>query len=143
MFVGEYRLIIDDKGRVTLPSKYRRELEEGIVITRGFDGCLSIYPKDEFEKLAETIKTLSANTADARNYKRYWYGRANDVTPDKQGRVVIPPLLRQFANLEPEVVVVGLDNHMEVWNANAWDEFQIQLERTGAEIAEGFGNLVI
>jgi MraZ protein len=143
MFLGEFRLTIDDKGRLTLPAKYRSDLVRGIVVTRGLDGCLRIYSAERWEDIAQVAGQLSSNQRDDRDYARYLFGNAHDLTPDRQGRIVVPANLRQYANLESEVVVIGLNNYFEIWNARTWDEVQRRIEQQGEEIAERLGPLLV
>jgi MraZ protein len=144
MFLGDFRLTIDDKGRLTLPAKYRSDLARGVVITRGLDGCLRLYPVEHWQKIARQAEQLSSNQRDSRDYARYLFAGAHDLNPDKQDRILVPTSLRQYANLESEVVMIGLNNHFEIWNARKWDEkVRLQIEQHGEEIAERLGNLPI
>ena len=133
MLIGEYRPSIDPKGRISFPSKLREELGESFVITKGLDDCLSVYCMDEWNKLVEKVAALPA--AKARNIQRFIFASAANVEPDKQGRVLIPQALRNHADISNgEVVVVGLSNHAEIWNAEKWDK--INAEMTNETLAE-------
>ena len=126
MLIGEYRPSIDQKGRVSFPSKLRDELGESFIITKGLDNCLSVYCMEEWNKLVEKVSALPA--AKARNIQRFIFASAANVEPDKQGRVLIPQTLRGHAGLGTgEVVVVGLSNHAEIWNAEKWDEINANI----------------
>lgn len=126
MLIGEYRPSIDQKGRVSFPSKLREELGESFIITKGLDNCLSVYCMEEWNKLVEKVSALPA--AKARNIQRFIFASAANVEPDKQGRVLIPQTLRSHAGLGTgEVVVVGLSNHAEIWNAEKWDEINAEI----------------
>jgi MraZ protein len=116
MFVGTFEHTIDDKGRLTLPAKWRTELAGGVFITRGADKCLYILPKAKFEAIASEIDGQGLERADARAWSRHIAGMATDADPDKQGRVIIPTNLREFAGLDGDVVVVGVLSRIEVWD---------------------------
>jgi MraZ protein len=131
VFLGEFVHILDSKGRLTIPAKFRAGLDTGLVITRGIDRCLAVFPISEWEQLAEQVSDLPMTDRRARAFRRLLFANASDVFPDKQGRVLIPPRLREYANLDGEVVVAGLNTYIEVWNNTAWDEEREQVE--GAE----------
>src|SRR5512135_1328808 len=108
MFFGSHQHTIDDKGRLTLPAKWRSELAGGVVVTRGLDDCLFVFPKEKFEAVARDMDLRGIELADARSWARYFLGMAADAETDKQGRVLIPQNLRDFAKLDGEVMVVGV-----------------------------------
>jgi MraZ protein len=141
VFLGEYVHILDSKGRLTIPAKFRAGLDTGLVITRGIDRCLAVYPLAEWKQLAEQVSDLPVTNRLARNFRRLLFANASDVVPDKQGRVLIPPRLREYANLDGEVVVTGLDTYVEVWSSEAWDEVREQVEGVEVDIDgwEGLG----
>ncbi len=128
MFLGEYTHTIDDKGRLTVPAKFRGELAAGMVVTRGFDNNLMVYPLSEWEKLAEEILARPLAEARMREFRRRVFSGAVDVEPDRQGRILIPPYLREFAHIEGEVVVVGMFNYIEVWSTAEWLAVREQIE---------------
>ncbi len=133
MLIGEYRPSIDPKGRISFPSKLREALGESFVITKGLDDCLSVYRMEEWNKLVEKVSALPA--AKARYIQRFIFAGAADVEPDKQGRVLIPQTLRDHAQLGGgEVVVVGLSDHAEIWNAEKWDKSNAEI--TSEMVAE-------
>lgn len=136
MFIGEYHNKIDDKGRLAVPAKFREDLTGGAVVTRGLDGCLFVYTKSEWAKLAERLTTLPLTAANARAFARHMLAGAMDVEIDKQGRFVLPGYLRQFAKINSEVVVAGLFNRLELWDKTAWTEYQVKTEAASTEIAE-------
>lgn len=123
---GEYSCVLDVKGRITFPAKLREELGETFMITKGLDGCLFVYPMEEWSVLEEKIKGLPMSKS--RNLQRFFFAGASDVTPDKQGRVLIPANLRGYAHLEKEIVVVGTSVRAEIWNKEMWEELQSQLD---------------
>lgn len=120
MFLGEFVHTIDDKGRLTIPARFRAELATGLVITRGLDRCLAIYPLAEWEQLAHRVKSLPMTDRYARAFRRLVFANASDAAPDKQGRVVIPPNLRDEFGLASEVVVTGLIDYIEIWAPEEW-----------------------
>ena len=136
MFLGEFVHTLDAKGRLTVPARFRDDLSPGFIITRGLDRCLVIYPLDEWQKLAERVSALPMTDRHARAFRRLVFANAADVSPDKQGRVVIPPRLREYAELEGEVVVTGLNTYIELWSPDAWDRERQKVEGYEADIEE-------
>ncbi len=143
MFLGEYEHTIDDKGRITIPARFRPELAPGLVVTRGLDGCLFVYPTEEWAQLAERINALPLTQRDARTFTRLMYSGAAHAEPDRQGRVLIPQYLREFAGIEAESVVIGLYSRIEIWNPDRWREVRRKAEEEGDAIAEQLANLGI
>ena len=143
MFIGEYSHNIDQKGRLAIPVKFRSKLSDGAVITRGLDNCLFIYALDEWEKLAEKLSNLPIGQANARSFARMMLAGAMDVTVDRQGRVIIPTYLREFAGIKGATVVAGLFNRLEVWNETAWKEYKEKAESQSTDIAEKMGEMGI
>lgn len=142
MFLGEYSHTLDDKGRLTLPARWREELAEGIVITRGLDPCLLIFPASRFENIARTMDRLGYNKSDARALSRYLFAKAIDDTPDKQGRVIIPTSLREFAGINGDALIVGVNNWIEVWNAHRYNDANSRLESNVGEASERMGDVL-
>ncbi len=136
MFLGEFAHTVDDKGRLTVPAKFRAELESGLVVTRGIDRCLAIYPLEEWNRLAERVSGLPMTDRRARAFRRLVFANASDAAPDKQGRVLIPPGLREYAGIDGDVVVTGLNTYIEVWNTDAWDEERERVEGDDEGIEE-------
>jgi MraZ protein len=128
MFLGEFVHTLDDRGRVTLPAKFRAELARGVVITRGLDRCLFLFPMDQWIPLAERISALSLGKSSARTLRRLLFSGANDVIPDRQGRILIPTYLREYANIDSQVVIAGLNTYIEIWNAEVWNQVRAQAE---------------
>jgi MraZ protein len=143
MFLGRFEHTIDDKGRLTIPAKYRSSLSDGVVVTRGLDRCLYIYPQSEWEQLAEKTKRLPLTKTDARELVRFLFSVASDCTPDHQGRVPIPGYLREYAGLQDKVIVAGSQNHLEVWNPETWRADNSKLEQDPVTFAEKLGDLGI
>jgi MraZ protein len=136
MFLGEFVHTIDEKGRLTIPAKFRADLASGLVVTRGIDRCLAIYPLEEWERLAERVSALPMTDRRARAFRRLVFANASDAVPDKQGRMLIPPRLREYASLDGEAVVTGLDTYIEVWNLDAWAGERERVEGDDADIEE-------
>ncbi len=143
MFLGEYLHNIDSKGRLTLPAKFRGELAKGVVVTRGLDGCLFVHPVDEWQELAKKINSLPLTRKDARTLARLIYSGASDCSPDKQGRILLPSYLREFAGVDGETVIIGLHNRLEIWNPQRWERVRREVEEEGDIIAEKLAELGI
>lgn len=139
MFIGEHNHNIDEKGRLQMPARFRASFAEGAVVTRGLDGCLFIYTNSEWQKLAEKLMNLPLSQSDARKFARLMLAGAVDVELDKQGRLVVPAYLRQFAGLGSNVVVAGLYNRLEVWDSKKWKVQQEEAEKKSDEIADALG----
>ena len=135
MFLGTHTPKLDDKGRLILPAKYRDELAEGLVITRFQERCLAIWPVATFAELVQGVRGASSSQQ-VRDYQRMLASGASDETPDKQGRITIPPHLRAYAALEKDCVVVGAINRVEVWDAAAWERYSAEKESAYAEMDE-------
>ena len=136
MFLGTHTPKLDEKGRLILPAKYRDELADGLVITRFQERCLAIWPIKTFVEVTHTVRNASSSQQQVRDYQRMLASGASDETPDKQGRVTIPPHLRAYAGLETRCVVVGAIDRVEVWNATAWEEYAAEKESAFADLNE-------
>ncbi len=143
MFIGEYNHTIDQKGRMAVPVKMRAKLSDGAIVTRGVDNCLFIYPKVEWEKLAQKLSTLPITDAKARAFSRMMLAGAMEIDFDKLGRVLLPGYLREYASLEKQAVVAGLYNRIEIWNEKAWKEFKNKSQNDTTEITEHLAGLGI
>lgn len=122
MFMGEYNHTIDAKGRLIIPSRLREALGEEFVVTKGLDGCLFAYPKEEWAVFEEKLGALPLTNSNARKFSRFFLAGAAMAELDKQGRILIPPVLREFAELEKEVVLVGVSKRVEIWSRERWEE---------------------
>lgn len=120
MFLGEYTHALDARGRIIVPARFRSELETGLVVTRGYDPCLVIYPLDGWTALASKVAQASAASRNARSYGRLVFGGAYEATLDSMGRVLIPAFLREYAGIEGEAVVVGVNTYLEIWHPGKW-----------------------
>ena len=123
MFLGTHHPRLDDKGRVILPSRYRRELAAGLVLTKGQERCLVVWPKEEFDNEALEMRAPTRTTPEERRISRVFFASALDEDLDSQGRMSIPPALREYAGLTRELAVVGADNKIEIWDAQAWNDY--------------------
>lgn len=135
MFMGEYHQKIDDKGRLTIPSKLRYELGESFIVTRGLDNCLFIYPKEEWNQVISKYKELP-NTKDARNFMRFFLSGATEVNFDKQGRINIPMPLIKYSDLLKDCIVIGVNERLEIWSKENWDSFIENNEENLSDIAD-------
>jgi len=140
MFYGEYTHIIDRKGRIILPAKFRQIVKErGIkrfYLTRGLDRCLFLFPEDEWRAQEEKFKVLSFTHQEARRFTRLYFSGAQEVIPDSQGRILIPQYLKDFAELRKEIVIIGVSNRIEVWSKTLWKEFYESSRSDFEETAE-------
>ncbi|MDD3368069.1 MAG: division/cell wall cluster transcriptional repressor MraZ [Lachnospiraceae bacterium] len=121
MFMGEYNHTIDTKGRVIIPAKFREALGDSFVVTKGIDDCLIAYDKNEWNVFEENLKKLPTIQKNNRKFVRFFLAGAAEVEVDKQGRILVPPVLRDFAGLEKDVVLVGVANKVEIWSKERWD----------------------
>lgn len=135
-FIGEYTHSVDDKGRLVLPTKFRRQLADGGVVTRGFDGCLFLFTKKDWQDLIKKLRTLPLSGRVARDFNRFLVAPAMEVKPDRQGRILFPAYLRMDANLKTSVVVAGVINRIEIWNSQAWKEYRTKVNKQADDIAE-------
>jgi MraZ protein len=135
VFLGTHTPRLDDKGRLFLPAKYRDELAGGVVITKGQgqERCLYVFPKDEFARFAESLRTQSETTQAIRDRSRVFFASASDELPDRQGRIIVPAALRTYAGLEHDCVVIGANTRLEIWDAPTWLAYQTAQEATSAE----------
>ena len=136
MFMGEYQHQLDTKGRMIVPSKFRYDLNERIIITRGLDKCLFGYTLEEWARIEEKLKTLPITKKDARKFMRMFFSGAIEVELDKQGRINIPQNLRSYANLSKECTVIGVSNRIEIWDRSTWNDFYDESEDNFEDIAE-------
>ncbi len=136
MFIVEYAHNLDEKGRLAVPKKFRSDLVKGAVVTRGLDNCLFLYTKKEWEKLAEKLANLPFAQANTRAFARLMLAGAMDAPIDKQGRIILPEYLRQFAGVGKEVIVAGLYNRLEIWDSAKWIEYKKKTEAESTSIAE-------
>ncbi len=136
MFLGTFTPKLDEKGRLILPAKFREELAEGLVITRGQERCLYVFSGAEFARMHERLREAPITSKQGRDYLRVFLSGAHDETPDKQGRVTVPPALRDYAGLDRDLAVIGAGSRAEIWDAAAWQRYLEQQESAFADIEE-------
>lgn len=136
MFLGTHSPRLDDKGRLILPAKFRDQLAPGLVVTKGQERCLYVFPQRDFEELHEQLRRAPVTSKQARDYARVLLAGAFDQLPDKQGRITLPPALRSYAGLDRDVVVIGAGTRIEVWDAGAWEAYLAEQEPAFASTAE-------
>ncbi|MBO1268515.1 division/cell wall cluster transcriptional repressor MraZ [Arthrobacter cavernae] len=133
MFLGTHSPRLDEKGRIILPAKFREELAEGLVLTRGQERCIYVFSQREFERIHESMREAPISSKQARDYIRVFLSGASDEVPDKQGRVTIPLALRSYAGLGRELAVIGAGTRAEIWDAQAWEEYLAEKEAAFSE----------
>lgn len=141
MLMGEFNHSVDAKGRVIIPAKLREQLGEMFVVTKGLDGCLYGYPMNEWRKFEEKLGTLPLTNKDARQFVRFFLAGATESEVDKQGRVLIPQVLREFAKLEKDVVLIGAGSHIEIWSKDNWDGLVEEYDNNMEDIAKNLSDL--
>lgn len=141
MFMGEFQHAMDDKGRLAMPVKFREELGQAFVVTRGLDRCLFVYPSPEWEILENKLKSLPMTRADARSFTRFFFSGASECELDKQGRILVPSTLREYAGLDKDCVVLGVSNRVEIWSGSNWGTYSEAAADSFADIAENLVDL--
>ena len=141
MFIGEYNHSLDEKGRLAVPAKFKTELLKGAVVTRGLDNCLFLYPKKEWQVLAEKLAKLPISQSNTRAFSRLMLAGAMDVSLDKQGRIMLPDYLRKYSSIKKKVVIAGLYNRLEIWDEVLWEKYKSGTEKNSGDIAEALGEL--
>jgi len=139
MFMGEYHHSMDEKGRLTIPSKIREELGEEFIVTRGLENCLYLYKLNDWKELINKYKELP-NTKDARNFMRFFLSGANQISFDKQGRINLANILITYASLNKDCVIIGVNDRLEIWSEDNWNNFIINNEDNLSDIAENLFN---
>lgn len=143
MFIGEYQHILDPKGRVIMPSKFREDLGERFVVTKGLDNCLFVYPQNEWQELERKLRTLPLTSKDARAFTRFFFSGATECELDKQGRILIPANLREYAGLEKDLAIIGVSSRVEIWSKEKWDDYNDDADLDHQSIAEKMAELGI
>jgi MraZ protein len=143
MFIGEYSYSIDIKKRLALPAKLRKELGNKVIITRGFENCLVVYPQTEWKSVMEELRKLPTGRAESRKFSRAILGGAVEVSLDKLGRVLIPDYLKEYAGLKKNVTICGLSNKLEIWDVEKWEEYRKKAEQDIDKVAENLPELGI
>lgn len=142
MFIGEYSLTVDEKGRLSIPVKFRAQLSRGAVVTRGLDSALFLYTAKEWEILAGKLAALPISRSNTRAFSRLMLAGAMDVEMDKQGRIILPDYLRDFAGIRKRVTVAGLYNRLEIWDETHWTKYKQTTEKGAGDIAEALEQIV-
>lgn len=143
MFIGEYQHNVDPKKRVALPSRFRKDLGKSVVVTRGLDKCLFVYPMKVWQSIAEKLGTFPMGEAATRSFVRMMLAGAVDCDVDSQGRILLPEYLKEYAGLDKNVIVAGVFNRLEIWDDKKWEEYRTKAEQNSDEIAENLGRLGI
>jgi len=135
MFMGEFKHSLDTKGRVIIPAKFRKGLGENFIATRGLDNCIFVYPMNEWKLLEEKIRQLPLTKSDARAFSRFFLSGATECELDKQGRISLPTNLRNYADLNKQIVIIGLGSRIELWADENWNEYMDSAEESSEDIA--------
>ncbi|MEI6346029.1 MAG: division/cell wall cluster transcriptional repressor MraZ [bacterium] len=141
MFIGQYTHTIDDKNRLSLPVKFRKEMGKRVIITPGLDGCLFVFTPTQWETISEKLGGSSMLQADTRSFNRYMLGGAVEADVDSIGRVLVPDFLKERAQLKKEVVLIGVQNRVEIWNDALWMEYKAKVEKEANSLAEKLGQI--
>lgn len=141
MFIGEYSHTLDEKGRISLPKKFRASFAEGLVVTRGLDHCLWVYSLEEWQKMAEKIASLPVTQKNARSFSRLMLAGAMDLDLDRAGRINLPDYLKSYANINKKVVVCGMYNRLEIWPKENWEDFKNKMEDESEDVAENLSEI--
>lgn len=141
MFIGQFEHSIDEKNRIAIPSKFRRVFQGEVIITKGLDGCLFLFPKAKWEKMAAGVGQLPTTKSSARLYARLLLASASRENFDSQGRIVIPVFLRKYAKLKDKVVVTGLYDRVEIWDKKTWDQVEEKVDKDAGKIVEELSEL--
>ncbi|OHB23985.1 MAG: cell division/cell wall cluster transcriptional repressor MraZ [Parcubacteria group bacterium RIFCSPLOWO2_12_FULL_40_10] len=141
MFIGEYTHNIDNKKRLAIPSRFRKELGEKSILTRGLDNCLFLYPVQEWQKFSEKLGQLSMGQVSTRSFARLMLSGAVEVEFDNLGRILLPDYLKIYADLKKKIVIAGVLNRLEIWDKDIWDNYKKEIEKNTDAIAEKLGEL--
>lgn len=141
MFIGEHTHTLDTKKRLSLPSKFRKDLGKKIILTKGLDSCLFVYSPKEWKRFSEKLGELSMGQSDTRAFSRRFLGGAVEVDVDSAGRILIPDFLKDIAHLKTKVMVVGVGNRVELWDEKRWSTYQQELEKNADRVAEKLGDI--
>ena len=141
MLIGEYTHTVDPKKRLSLPSKFRKELGKKVVLTRGLDNCIFVYTVSDWNQISEKLGTLSMGQSGSRAFNRFMLSGATEVDVDTSGRVLLPDFLRDFAGIKTKVVLAGVYNRVEIWNEKNWIEYKRRIEKEADTLAEKLGDI--
>ena len=143
MLIGEYLHTLDGKKRISLPSKFRKEVGRKVVITRGLDACLFMFSQKAWEKIAEKVSGLPVGQSDTRGMSRFLLAGAVETDVDSAGRILIPDFLKEFADLKSRVILAGVSDRVEIWNEKTWEEYKRRIEKGADQMAQTLGDLGI
>lgn len=141
MLIGEYIHTLDPKKRLSLPSKWRRELGKTLVITRGLDNCLFVYPLQAWQAITEKVAAIPLGAASNRSFNRFFLSGAVEVEVDKTGRILVPDFLKDFAKLKNKVVLAGIHDRVEIWDEKKWNDYKKKIEEQADTLAEQLGSI--
>ena len=141
MLIGEYTHRIDEKKRLSLPSKFRKELGKKMIITHGLDNCIFVYPEKEWQKVAEKLSNLGVGQADSRGFNRFMLGGAVEVSLDSIGRILIPDFLKEFAKLKVKVALIGVHSRVEIWDQGTWRDYKKNIQKKADSLAQKLGDV--
>ena len=141
MLIGEYTHTLDEKNRMSLPVKFRKEIGNSVVIAPGLDNCLSLFTVKEWQKISSKLSDSSMLASDNRSFSRFMFGQAVDVGVDSQGRILIPENLKNRSKLSSKVVVIGVQNRVEIWNEEAWNNYKKVVETQADALADKLGQI--
>ena len=141
MLIGEYKHTLDSKKRLSLPSRWRKELGKKLVVTRGLDNCLFVYPLKEWQKITAKVGQLPLGQADTRSFNRFFLSGAVEVEADKIGRILVPDFLKEFAKLGTKVVLAGIHDRVEIWDEKKWNDYKKRIENQADYLAEKLGTI--
>ena len=141
MLIGEYKHTLDPKKRLSLPSKWRKELGKKLVVTRGLDNCLFVYPISEWKKITEKVAELPLGQADTRSFNRFFLSGAVEVEVDSVGRILVPDFLKDFGKLDSKVVLAGIHSRIEIWDEERWETYKHAIEQEADSLAEKLGDI--
>ncbi len=141
MLIGEYTHTLDPKKRLSMPSKFRKEIGKKVVVTRGLDKCLFVYTVSEWKRVAEKIAEMSLGQADSRGFNRFLLSGAVETDVDSAGRILIPDFLKDFAGLKSKIIVAGVHSRVEIWDEKAWNQYKGQVEKQADALAEKLGEI--
>ena len=143
MFLGEYQHSLDSKGRITVPSRFREQLGDKFVATKGLDNCIFLYPMEEWKTIEEKLKSLPFTRADVRSFARFFFSGASEMEIDRQGRTLMPINLREYASIDKDLIIIGVGSRIEIWSAANWGKYTLEAESSYEEIAESMVDLGI
>jgi len=143
MFLGEYQHSLDSKGRITVPAKFRDQLSDRFVATKGLENCIFLYPLKEWRNIEEKLHSLPMTRADARSFVRFFFSGASELEVDKQGRTVLPSNLREYAGIDKDVVIIGVGSRAEIWAGDKWVEYNQEKAGQYEQLAESLVDLGI